>query len=98
MCQKTKNSVDSQVKTCISDTSLELDDLLCQPLSALGAVLRRIAVVVITPWRPRPGRPNLKALFVNNQLRRLLVNNLPLQNGILFIVEGNEKTFQGILV
>ena len=90
--------MDSQVKTRIGDTSLELDDLFCQPLGALGAVLGRIAVVVVTPWRPGPGRPNLKALFVDNQLRRVLVRNLPLQNGILFVVERNEKTLQRVLV
>ncbi len=58
---------DVQVKARVRDLLLELDDGLRQLLGALGAILGLLtAVVIVTPWRPWPGRPHPEPLLMDD--------------------------------
>ena len=80
---------------------LKLDDSLGEPMRALGAVLFwgvLVTVVIVAPWRPRPGRPDPEAFLVYDQLVRLFVHNLVRKKRVILVVERYQQALQGALV
>ena len=94
-------SRDLQVEARVRDLLLKLDDLFGKPVRALGAVLLRgvlVAIVIVTPRRPGPWRPDPEAFLMDDQLMRFLIRDLSRQQCVILVVERHQQALQGALV